>query len=45
MHFKYIEKDPMDQVPAPAGRVILSFIGCTAIFVAYLIFWGIILTP
>ncbi len=44
MKFKYIENDPMDQIPAPVGKVILSFIGCTSIFVAYLIFWGVILT-
>lgn len=44
MKFKYIEDDPMDQVASPAGKVILSFIGCTSIFVVYLLFWGFILT-
>lgn len=44
MKYQYYPNDPMDQVPAPVGKLILSFLGITAIFVAYIFLWGWILT-
>jgi hypothetical protein len=37
------EKDPMDQVPAPIFKVILSFLGCLGIFLVYFWVWSIVL--
>ena len=43
MKFQYYEKDPMDEVPAPFGKVILSFGAITAVYVGYLYFWSSVL--
>lgn len=43
--FKYYRDDPIDDVPAPAWKMILSFAGITAIFVGYIFFWGALLSP
>lgn len=39
MKFKYVENDPMDQVPAPPLKMALSMLGCIAYLAAYLILW------
>lgn len=36
MKFQYYEKDPMDEVPAPLGKMTLSLVGITALFLAIL---------
>lgn len=43
MRFQYYAKDPMDTVPAPVGKLILSLLGCTAIFIALIFLCGAIL--
>ena len=43
MKFKYIEHDPMDQMPAPVGKMVLTMLGFTAIMVSYLLFWSLIM--
>ena len=43
-NYKYYPDDPIDKLPLPVGKIILSFIGIVAIFVAYVFFWGAILT-
>ena len=32
-------RDPMDEVPAPAGALILSAIGCFALYMLYFWLW------
>ena len=39
MKFKYVENDPMDTVPAPAGKMVLTMAGCVGYMVVYLIIW------
>lgn len=36
MKFQYYENDPMDEVPAPPGKMALSLAGITALFLAIL---------
>lgn len=43
MHFDPIKNDPMDQVPAPISKVLLSFIGCFGIFLVYFFLWSSVL--
>ena len=38
-----INKDPMDQVQAPISKVMMSFVGCFGIFLAYFLLWSMIL--
>jgi hypothetical protein len=40
MKFQYYPNDPMDEVPAPVGKLVFSFVGITAIFVGYTFLWG-----
>lgn len=39
MKFKYVENDPMDKVPAPAGKMIVTLIGCVGYMIVYLFIW------
>lgn len=43
MKFQYYENDPMDEVPAPAGRMAVSLVAITALFLAILYITGAIL--
>jgi hypothetical protein len=36
MNFRYYERDKMDEVPAPAGKMILSMAAIVALFLALL---------
>ncbi len=40
MSFDPLKEDPMDQVPAPAKWVVISFVGCLAIFIVYMYLWS-----
>jgi hypothetical protein len=42
--FKYYPDDPIDKLPQPVIKVILSAIGIVAIFAAHMIIWGTILS-
>lgn len=44
MNFKYYPNDPIDDVFAPMWKMLLSFIGITAIFVGYIFFWSALLS-
>ena len=39
MKFKYVENDPMDQVPAPVGKMALTMVGCIGYMAVYLLIW------
>lgn len=42
MKFKYVENDPMDQVPAPVGKMVLTMVGCIGYMAVYLLIWCVI---
>lgn len=44
MNFKYYPNDPIDEISAPVWKMTLSFVGITAIFVGYILFWGMLLS-
>ena len=39
MKFKYIENDPMDEVPVSPWKMIMTMAGCIGYMVVYLIIW------
>ncbi len=43
MKFQYYENDAMDTVPAPPLKMVLSLLGCAAIFVAVIVICGQVL--
>ena len=44
LDFNYYPDDPIEKLPVPVGKIILSFIGVNALFIAYALFWSVILT-
>lgn len=44
LDYTYYPDDPIDKIPLPVGKVILSFLGIVAIFAAYVFLWGAILS-
>lgn len=42
--YKYYPDDPIEKIPLPVGKIILSFIGIVALFATYVFLWGAILS-